>query len=81
MATIDDEAVITKGITDGDGNTIMDISFSGCTGCIYGPVSDKEVNLFKQGVLTERERIWNGLSEILNGKAMAKIGESDLFSI
>lgn len=82
MATINDEAIVKRGISDGQGNPMMDIEFSGCIGYVYGTsVSDSEVNLFKQGVLAERERIWNKLADILNGKEMTKVSKSKLFDV
>lgn len=50
---------------------------------MYGNVNTitpREINMFKQGVLAERERVWERLAEILNENVLKDINYEDLFN-
>lgn len=77
------KAIVTNGIQDDDGNSTVDIEFAGCYGWMYGNVNTitpREINMFKQGVLAERERVWERLAEILNENVLKDINYEDLFN-
>lgn len=51
-----------------DSNVVI-INFSGCYGEFCRELTEREIEIFKKGVLAERERIWDKLADILNEDA------------
>lgn len=75
------EAIISKGSGDTDGNPTVDIKFAGCYGNLYGTdLTDREILMFKKGVLAEQERIWDRLPSILNEDTLKLIKSEELFN-
>lgn len=73
------EAEIIHELRDTDGNNTVAIKFSGCYGEFYGTeLTEREINIFKTGVLSERERVWERLSDILGEDTLQKIGYGEL---
>lgn len=75
------EAIIKEGRGDTAGNPTIDVEFAGCNGWLYGmELTEREISMFKQGVLAERERIWDRLAEILDKNDLKKIKYEELFN-
>lgn len=55
-------ALTKNGAGDTDGNPTVDIEFSGCISSVDGEeLSKREIEMFKKGVLAERERMQDNL--------------------
>ncbi len=75
-------AVVKPGLGDTEGNPTVEIEFAGCYGWAYGvELSERETHMFKQGVLAERERVWDRLADILPKEDVEKIKEEELFNM
>lgn len=73
------DAEITRGSGDTEGNDTVIIKFAGCYGEFYGTeLTEREIKIFKAGVLSERERVWNRLADILDEETLQKIGYEEL---
>lgn len=74
-------AIVKKGNGDTDENATVTIEFANCYGEVYGTnLTEREVKLFKQGVLSERERVWDRLADILDSQTLDKIKAEELFN-
>ena len=59
------EAFTNAGAGDTDGNPSTEIRYSGCYNEVYcDNLSEQEIEIFKKGVLSERERIFDLIGEI-----------------
>lgn len=75
------EAIVKPGLNDTEGNPTIEIEFAGCYGWLYGTeLTEREITMFKQGVLAEQERVWDRIAEILNEEDVKKIKPEELFN-
>jgi len=75
------EVIVKPGLDDTEGNPTIEIEFAGCYGWLYGTeLTEREKIMFKEGVLAERERVWDRIAEILNEDDVKKIKAEELFN-
>lgn len=58
MATIFDDVKVTKN-RNSDNEIYFDLEFDGVIGSVYGRPSKNVLHAFKNGILSERNRIWD----------------------
>lgn len=85
MGDIFSKVQIKEGLGDTEGNATITIEFLGCYCEIYGErLTERELSMFKRGVISERERVWDRLADILDKetcKKCEKIKYDELFNV